>query len=262
MLMMTQWLRWILLLVFCTMCNVAFAQITGAGSSLAYPVMKDLTAQYRSLKKIDVDYKSIGSGQGIVQMAARTVDFSLSDIPLTQFELDTQNLVQFPVFASAIVPVCNLPGNNRTKVTLSDAILTDIYLGRITQWNDPVIEQINPDLSLPAIPIKVIYRSDISGSSYVFTRYLAKSSQYWNDHYGIGSKIKWPVGDGVKGGAAVEQAVKNTEGAIAYLEYGAALNSALSTVDLLVNGKKSLQAKHQLVILLVSWKPFARVLSI
>ncbi|WP_114638397.1 phosphate ABC transporter substrate-binding protein PstS [Polynucleobacter necessarius] len=216
----------------------AQTEISGAGSSLAYPVIKELTKLYKAQTKVAINYTSVGSGEGIVQMAARVVDFSLSDIPLTQYELNDQNLVQFPVFASAIVPVLNLPGVEKGKLQLNGSVLADIYLGRITQWDDPAIQALNSDLQLPKLPIKVVYRSDISGSSYVFTSYLSRSSVHWNTHYGIGSKLNWPIGQGVKGSAGVEQFVLNNEGAIGYLEYGAASSAALDIPGLLLNGKK------------------------
>jgi len=215
----------------------AQTDIAGAGSSLSYPVMKELTKQYQAQKNIKVSYSSVGSGEGIVQMAARVVDFSLSDIPLTQYELNSQNLLQFPVFASAIVPVFNLPGIEKGQLKLSGTLLADIYLGRVTQWNDRAILELNPGKQLPQLAIKVIYRSDISGSSYVLTSYLSKASVHWNTHYGIGSKLKWPVGEGVKGSAGVEQAVKAEVGSISYLEYGAATTASLNIANLVVNGK-------------------------
>lgn len=225
------------MMAFSIMSIAAKAEITGAGSSLAYPVMRELAAQYQNQKKVEVKYSSVGSGQGIVQMAARAVDFSLSDIPLTQYELNIQNLVQFPVFASAIVPVVNLPGIEQKPIVLDGSVLADIYLGRVNQWNDRSIQALNPDLLLPALPIKVIYRSDISGSSYVFTRFLSKSSVHWNTNYGIGSKLKWPVGEGAKGSMGVQEQVQKTPGAIGYLEYGSASAASLQVTNLMVYGK-------------------------
>lgn len=158
--------------------------ITGAGSSLANPVMQELTKQFKEQKKMDITYSSVGSGEGIRQIAARTVDFSLSDIPLTQYELNGQDLVQFPLFASAIVPVVNLSGLDASQLTIS--ALADIYLGNIKRWDDPVLRELNPKINLPTLPIKVVFRADVSGSSYVFTSFLSKSNVNWNARYGIG----------------------------------------------------------------------------
>lgn len=229
-------LRFILLSCLSLYGSVVNAEISGAGSSLAYPVMKELSSQYQAQRKVEVKYNPVGSGQGIVQMAARAVDFSLSDIPLTQYELSTQNLVQFPVFASAIVPVLNLPGLEKKSLLLDGSTLADIYLGRVTQWNDKTIQALNPTLSLPPLPITVIYRADISGSSYVFTRFLSKSSVHWNTQYGIGSKLKWPVGVGAKGSLGMQELIQSTPGSLGYLEYGAANTASLAIANLLVGG--------------------------
>ncbi len=215
----------------------AQVDIYGAGSSLAFPVIQELVRQFKEQKKIEITYHSTGSGEGIRRIVARAVDFALSDIPLTQYELNTQDLVQFPVFASAIVPVVNLPGLENQHLTLTGSILADMYLGRIIQWNDKAIQELNPSLNLPQLPIKVIYRSDVSGSSYVFTSYLSKASVHWNDQYGIGSKVRWPVGEGAKGSNGVQEAVKNTKGAIGYLEYGVASSAQFSLADLVIGEK-------------------------
>jgi phosphate transport system substrate-binding protein len=207
--------------------------------------MQELAKQFKELKKIELTYSSVGSGEGIRRIAAHTVDFSLSDIPLTQYELASQGLVQFPVFASAIVPVINLPGLDAGRMTISAIALANIYIGKISRWNDPALQELNPHINLPDLPIKVVYRSDVSGTSYVFTSFLSKSDVNWGTIYGIGSRLKWPVGQGAKGSEGLVQTVKSTEGAIGYVEFGAAMSAQLAIPMLRVQGRL-ITARHQL----------------
>jgi len=225
-----------ILMVLCALNSHAQTEITGAGSSLAYPVMQELARQFKEHKKIELIYSSVGSGEGIRRIAARTVDFSLSDIPLTQYELNSQGLVQFPVFASAIVPVVNLPGVDVSRMTISAIALANIYIGKISRWDDPVLQELNPHINLPDLPIKAVYRSDVSGTSYVFTSFLSKSDANWNAIYGIGSRLKWPVGQGAKGSEGLVRTVKATEGAIGYVEFGAATSAQLDIPMVQVQG--------------------------
>ena len=218
--------------------------IVGSGSTLAYPVMQDLIKEYKEQKKIELTYSSVGSGEGIRNISARSVNFSLSEIPLSQYDLTSQDLIQFPVFASAIVPVLNIPGVDANHMVITASALADIYLGKIARWDDPILHDLNPKINLPALPIKVIYRADESGSSYAFTSFLSRSNVNWNTKHGIGSKLKWPIGQGVVGGNGVVRALQLTEGGIGYVEYGAAINAKLNIPLLRVQGQ-SIIANHQ-----------------
>jgi phosphate transport system substrate-binding protein len=219
------------------LCSVGYAadnEIQGAGSSLSNTLMQKLLGEYGPSHRVDITYKAVGSGEGIKSIAAATVDFALTDVPLTKYELDLLEVIQFPVFFSSITPIVNVPGLPVGAVKLSGSVLSDIYAGNIRNWNDPKILELNPDLTFPNLSITAIARSDASGSSYVFTRFLSKESKEWADTFGIGSKLKWPTGLAVRGTEGVIKAVNRTPGAIGYVEYGDALRNKASTVQLKV----------------------------
>jgi len=209
-------------------------EIQGAGSSLSNTVMQRLLGQYGPAHKVDITYRAIGSGEGIKSIAAATVDFALTDVPLTKYELEMLGVIQFPVFLSAITPIVNIPGLPTGSVKLSGPTLAAIYLGRIQNWNDPSIAELNPGLALPNLPIVAVSRSDASGSSYVFTGYLSKESKEWANSLGIGSKLKWPSGQSAKGTDGMIKAVNQIPGSIGYVEFGDALRNKASVVQLKV----------------------------
>ena len=235
------WKIYARLIVAFTVCILASSaqaaadnEIQGAGSSLSNTLMQRLLGQYGPAHRVDITYKAVGSGEGIKSIAAATVDFALTDVPLTKYELELLGVIQFPVFLSAITPIVNIPGLPIGSVKLSGPLLAAIYLGRIQNWNDPSIAALNPDLTLPNLAILVVTRSDASGSSYVFTGYLSKESKEWANSLGIGSKLKWPTGQSVRGAEGVIKAVNQIPGAIGYVEYGDALRNKASIVQLKV----------------------------
>lgn len=208
------------------------ADIAGAGSSFTALVMQDWTQKFEFEHKVAVRYASAGSGEGIRRITANSVDFAMTDIPLTQTELIQADLVQFPLVVGAIVPVVNLPNIVSGELRFSGAVLADIYLGKIVSWSDPALRALNPGANLPELPISVVYRADGSGTSFVFTHYLSKVSVEWQDRLGVGSRLLWPTGTGAKGNEGVSQKVRETAGAIGYVEYTYALKFGLTTVRL------------------------------
>ena len=216
----------------CLIANATADEVTGAGASFPAPVMQAWARQFAQENKIEVRYLSVGSGEGIRRATARTVDFAMTDVALTQAELAQDDLLQFPLVAGAIVPVINVPGIRAGELKLTGVLLADIFLGKITAWDAPSIRALNPDLNLPAMPIKVIHRADGSGTTFVFTHYLSKVSAEWQENLGIGSRLRWPAGSGAKGNEGVAEAVLATSGAIAYLEYSYALKHQIATVQL------------------------------
>ncbi len=204
----------------------------GAGSSFAAPIVNLWGAAFAKLHHIEVQYHSVGSGDGIRSVAGRTVDFAMTDVPLTQADLAKDDLVQYPLVISAIVPVANVPGIEASQLRMSGPLLAQIFLGKISSWHAPELRSLNPDLALPDLPINVIHRSDTSGSTFVFTYYLSKVSQEWSGQLGIGSLLDWPTGESVRGNEGVAEAVSHTAGAIGYVERSHALEAGLSQIRL------------------------------
>jgi phosphate transport system substrate-binding protein len=194
-------------------------QITGAGSTFVYPVLSKWSAEYAKKSGVQVNYQSIGSGGGIAQIKARTVDFGASDAPLKPADLGEAGLAQFPLVIGGVVPVVNLPGIKAGELKLSGPVLADIFLGRIKEWNDPAIAKLNPELKLPAMHISVVHRSDGSGTTFNFVNYLSKVSPEWKDKVGEGTSVSWPTGVGGKGNEGVAAYVERLKGAIGYVEY-------------------------------------------
>ena len=202
--------------------------VTGAGSSFVYPVLSKWSSAYSTQSGNRVNYQSIGSGGGIAQIKAATVDFGASDKPLSAAELKQFNLGQFPVVIGGIVPVVNVPGVQPGAMKLDGNTLARIYLGEITMWNDPAIAALNGGLNLPAAKITVVHRSDGSGTSFNFTNYLSKVSPAWKAKVGEGTAVDWPAGIGGKGNEGVAAYVKQIRGGIGYVEYAYALQNHLS----------------------------------
>ena len=204
------------------------ANITGAGSSFVYPVLSKWSAAYSQATGNQINYQSIGSGGGIAQIEAGTVDFGASDKPLPEDELRKFGLGQFPVVIGGIVPVANLDGIAPGQLRLTGAVLADIYLGKVAKWNDPAIAALNPGVALPATTINVVHRSDGSGTTFNFTNYLGKVSGEWKSKVGEGTSVDWPAGIGGKGNEGVAAYVKQLKGAIGYVEYAYALQNKLT----------------------------------
>lgn len=222
--------------------------VTGAGATFPYPVYAKWADEYRKQTGITVNYQSVGSGAGIKQILSKTVDFGASDMPLSQEQLDREGLYQFPTVIGGNVLVFNLDGIKSNELILTGDIVADIYLGKIKRWNDARIASLNPSVKLPDQAIIVVRRSDGSGTTYLFTKYLASVSKEWSDKIGIGTAIEWPVGIGAKGNEGVAGNVKQTKYSIGYVEYAFAKQNQISYASLkvgekvIVPGKQSFQS--------------------
>jgi len=211
----------------------AFAvDFTGAGATFPAPVYAAWAAQYKAKTGSSLNYQAIGSGGGQTQILNRTVDFGASDAPMDAEKLASGKLLQFPTVIGSIVPIVNLDGVKADELKLSPTVLADIYLGKITNWNDKAIADLNAGVKLPDLAILPVSRSDGSGTTYVFTSYLADVSADWKAKAGFGTAVKWPAGDGAKGNDGVAGTVKNTKGAIGYVEFVYAAANDLTTTQL------------------------------
>jgi phosphate transport system substrate-binding protein len=213
--------------------GAAHAQaITGAGSTFAQPIYDAWADASKSATGITLNYQGVGSGAGQKLVTQRTVDFGASDAPMPSDKLAAAKLLQFPTVMGAVDMAVNIPGVPDGKLRLSGTIVADIYLGLVTNWNDPAIAKINPGLKLPDLAIAPVYRADGSGTTYVFTSYLSKVSADFKSKVGADKAVSWPAGTGAKGTAGVAGAVKNTEGAIGYVESAYATLNHLTTTEL------------------------------
>lgn len=204
---------------------VLAADITGAGSSFVAPLYAKWASGYKTATGNKVNYQSIGSGGGQAQIKARTVDFGASDDPMAPADLASNGLMQFPSVIGSEVIIVNIPGVANAQLRLTPAVLAGIYQGQIKRWNDPAIVAINKGLPLRPLPITPVYRSDSSGTTAVFTKYMAKTAPNWK--LGAGKTISWPAGSGGKGNEGVSGNVKNTVGAIGYVEFNYAFANKL-----------------------------------
>ena len=221
--------------LFAALClsGVAHAtDVTGAGSSFVYPVLSKWSQDYSKNSSNRINYQSIGSGGGIAQIKAATVDFGASDAPLSADELKAGGLGQFPSVIGGIVPVMNVEGIAPGQLKLDGDVLAKIFLGDIKAWNDPAIAALNPGLNLPVANITVVHRSDGSGTSYNFTNYLAKVSDSWKTKIGFGTTVPWPVGVGGKGNEGVSAYVKQIKNSIGFVEYAYALQNKMTYTQL------------------------------
>lgn len=204
------------------------ADITGAGATFPYPIYAKWAEAYKAATGTGLNYQSIGSGGGIKQIKARTVDFGASDMPLKAEELDAEGLLQFPAIMGGVVPVVNLEGIAPGQLKLSGDVLAGIYLGKIVQWNAPEIVALNPGLKLPAQEITVVHRADGSGTSFLWTDYLSKVNAEFKTTVGAGTAVKWPVGLGGKGNEGVAANVQRIKNAIGYVEYAYAKKNKMT----------------------------------
>src|SRR5947208_11220111 len=218
------------------------AEISGAGATFPYPIYAKWAEAYSAKTGLKMNYQSIGSGGGIAQINARTVDFGASDMPLKPEELEKNGLTQFPPVIGGEVLVVNLPGVQPGQMTLDGPTIADIYLGKITKWNDPAIAKLNPGLKLPDIAIAVVHRSDGSGTTFIFVNYLSKVSPEWKDKVGEGTSVEWPTGLGGKGNEGVAALTARTAGAIGYVEYAYALQNKMIHTKLVNHDGASLEA--------------------
>ena len=202
--------------------------ITGAGSSFVYPVLSKWSSAFHDKTGNEVNYQAIGSGGGIAQIKAATVDFGASDAPLKAEDLQHFGLGQFPVVVGGIVPIVHLPGVKPGELKLTGDVLAQIYLGTIKTWNDPKIAALNPGLTLPASQITVVHRADGSGTSFNFSNYLSKVNKEWSTKVGFSTTPSWPTGIGGNQNAGVAGLVRQANNAIGYVEYAYALQNHLS----------------------------------
>ena len=206
--------------------------ITGAGSSFVYPVLTKWSAAYAEKTGNQLNYQSVGSGAGIAQIKAGTIDFGASDAPLSSEDLKKFGLGQFPLVVGGIVPVVNIAGIQADQIKLDGGTLADIFMGKITNWNDPKIAALNAGVSIPAGKITVVHRSDGSGTTYNFTNFLSKVSPDWAAKVKFGTAVDWPTGVGGKGNEGVSQYVRQIKGSIGYVEYAYAVKNKISWVDM------------------------------
>jgi phosphate transport system substrate-binding protein len=210
------------------------ADISGAGATFPYPIYSKWADEYKKQTGVGLNYQSIGSGGGIKQIKAKTVTFGASDMPLKPEEVKQAGLVQFPMIIGGVVPAVNIKGVQPGQLVLDGATIASIYLGEITKWNDPRIKKLNPKLTLPDTAIAPVYRSDGSGTNFLFSDYLSKSSPKFKDTVGAATSVQWPTGIGAKGNEGVANMTAQTDGAIGYVEYAFAKQNKMSYA-LLVN---------------------------
>ena len=210
----------------------AAADISGAGATFPYPIYAKWADTYKKETGVGLNYQSIGSGGGIKQIQAKTVTFGASDMPLKAEELQKAGLVQFPTVLGGVVPVVNLDGIAPGDITIDGPTLAKIFLGEIKTWNDPAIQKLNPSVKLPSQAIAVVHRSDGSGTTFIFTDYLSKTSADWKSKVGANTAVEWPVGIGAKGNEGVANNVAQTKGSVGYVEYAFAKQNKLTSTKL------------------------------
>ena len=197
----------------------AAQDVTGAGASFPAPLYSKWASDYNKATGVKINYQSVGSGAGLRQIDAKTVDFGASDMPLKDDELVKKGLMQFPMVIGGVVPVVNIKGISPGQLKLTGQVLGDIYLGKITKWSDPAIKALNPSLALPDAAISPVRRADGSGTSFIFTNYLSKVNAEWKTKVGEGTAVNWPVGAGGKGNEGVAAFVGRLPNSIGYVEY-------------------------------------------
>ncbi|GAB4300967.1 MAG: phosphate ABC transporter substrate-binding protein PstS [Myxococcota bacterium] len=202
--------------------------IHGAGATFPYPLYSQWAHKFYNLKRVKLNYQSIGSGGGIAQIKAKTVDFGASDAPLEKKELDQLGLIQFPMVVGGVAPVVNLKGISNGEIKLTPSLLADIYLGKVKKWNAKELTELNPSVKLPDKAITVVHRADGSGTTWIFTNYLAKVSKEWSDKVGCEKAVNWPTGVGGKGNEGVAAYVQRIDGAIGYVEFAYAVQNNMT----------------------------------
>ena len=217
------------------------ADITGAGATFPFPIYSKWADAYKKETGNGLNYQSIGSGGGIKQIQAKTVTFGATDAPLKAEQLEKDGLAQWPMVMGAIVPVVNLEGVKAGELVFDGETLANIYLGKITKWDDAAIKKLNPNVKLPSEAITVVRRSDGSGTTFNFTNYLAKASADWKSKVGEGTAVEWPVGVGAKGNEGVSGNISQTKNSIGYVEYAYAKQNKLTYTGLVNKAGKPVQ---------------------
>jgi phosphate transport system substrate-binding protein len=218
--------------VLCGGIPAGAAEITGAGATFPYPIYAKWADAYKTRTGVAMNYQSIGSGGGIAQIKARTIDFGASDMPLKTDDLQAAGLMQFPAIIGGVVPVMNLAGVAPGAIRLTGPVLADIFLGKIRKWNDKAIAELNAAVALPDEAIAVVRRSDGSGTTFIFTDYLSKVSPEWKSKVGSSTAVAWPEGVGGKGNEGVAAYVQRIKGAIGYVEYAYAKRNRMTHASL------------------------------
>ena len=208
------------------------ADMTGAGATFPYPIYAKWAEGYKAATGNGLNYQSVGSGAGIKQIKAKTVDFGASDMPLKADELDKEGLMQFPAIMGGVVAVVNVDGVTPGQLKMTGPVLADIYMGKITKWNAAPIAALNPGVKLPDTDITVVHRADSSGTSFLWTDFLAKTSPAWKESIGSGTTVKWAVGVGGKGNEGVAANVQRIKGSIGYVEWAYAKKNKLAHTQL------------------------------
>ncbi|MFO8070812.1 MAG: phosphate ABC transporter substrate-binding protein PstS [Polyangia bacterium] len=206
--------------------------LNGAGATFPYPIYSQWAHTYNKVTGTELNYQSIGSGGGIAQIKARTVDFGASDAPMKAGELEELGLIQFPMVMGGVVPVVHIEGVEAGQLALTPQLLADIYLGEIEKWNDEAIAKVNEGVDLPDKAITVVHRADGSGTTWIFTNYLDKISEKWSEKVGTGKAVEWPTGIGGKGNEGVAAYVQRVDGGIGYVEFAYALQNEMTHVRL------------------------------
>ena len=221
------------------------ADITGAGSTFIFPVLSKWADAYKKETGNGVNYQSIGSGAGIKQIVASTVTFGATDAPLKAEQLQKDGLSQWPMIMGAIVPVVNIEGVKAGDMVLDGPTLAEIYLGKITKWDDAAIKKLNPNVKLPSEAISVVHRADGSGTTFNFTDYLSKVSPDWKSKIGEGTAVEWPAGVGAKGNEGVAGNISQTKNSIGYVEYAYAKQNKLTYTQLINKAGKTVQPTNE-----------------
>jgi len=211
------------------------ADITGAGATFPYPIFAKWAEVYKKIENVNLNYQSIGSSGGLRQIRAKTVTFGASDAPVAGPQLEKDGMVQFPVILGGVVPIANLDGFAQAELKLTGPVLADIFMGTITNWNDPKIAALNPGKKLPNQSITVVHRADGSGTTFIFTDYLNEVSKPWADKVGKGAAVKWPAGSSVggKGNEGVAANVTRVKGSIGYVEYAYAKKNNIKYLQMM-----------------------------
>ncbi|MGH6870010.1 MAG: phosphate ABC transporter substrate-binding protein PstS [Rhizomicrobium sp.] len=216
-----------------TVTAASASDLSGAGATFPYPVYAKWAEAYKAKTGIGLNYQAIGSGGGIAQIKAKTVDFGASDKPLSPGELDAAGLTQFPTVIGGVVPVANLPGIKPGELVLDGPTLANISMCTVKYWDDAAIKRLNPSAALPHMAIVGVHRSDGSGTNFIFTNYLSKVSPAWASQVGAATSVEWPCGVGAKGNEGIAGTVKQTQGALGYVEYAYAKQNTLTYIRMI-----------------------------
>lgn len=232
-------------LVAATTTTAFAADITGAGSTFIFPVLSKWADAYKKETGNGVNYQSIGSGAGIKQIQAKTVTFGATDAPLKVDQLQKDGFAQWPMIMGGIVPVVNIEGVKAGELVLDGPTLADIFVGKITKWDDAAIKKLNPSAKLPSDAISVVHRADGSGTTFNFTNYLSKASADWKSKVGEGTAVEWPVGVGAKGNEGVAGNIAQTKNSIGYVEYAYAKQNKLTYTKMVNKAGKTVDPTNE-----------------